>query len=122
MRLQSRQQFCPISHTLVLNSHNGEFVGHLVDISESGLKMLHYSPFVKDEYLQLLLKIHKDDTVQFAVDATCRWSGRSDDDSYFMGGFYLPQPSIEFVSMVGELNRQRVGVSPADSALAFMSA
>lgn len=122
MRQQSRQPFCPISHTLVLNSHNGEFVGHLVDVSESGLKMLHYTPFVKDEQLELLLKINKDDTVQFVVGATCKWCGRSDDDSYFMGGFYLPRPSIEFVSMVGELHRQRVGASPANSAQVFMSA
>ncbi len=116
MRHQNRQQFRSLFQAKVSNSRNGSLIGYALDISESGLKVISESPFVPEERLHMLIQVRGNEIAQFDLDATCKWSGTSEDTGYFEGGFCLDHPPMAFASMVEAL---RNGREPNEEKMRF---
>jgi hypothetical protein len=107
MRHQNREQFRFLFQVKVSNPRNGSLIGYVGNVSESGLKILSYSPFVQEERLRLCMTVPEGESMQFDLDATCKWSGNNSNLGYFEGGFCLDQPSATFASMVEGLRNRR---------------
>ena len=109
MRYQSRLQFRSMFRVKVIDPKTGALIGYVGDVSETGLKLMSDKAFAAGDQLPLRLRmrINENETLQFDLEVTCRWSGSNAKTGYFEAGFILEQPSAEFTLMVEKMRIQR---------------
>jgi hypothetical protein len=109
MRYQSRLQFRSIFRVKVIDPKSGALIGYVGDVSETGLKLLSDAAIEVGTLmpLRLRMRVKEDETLQFDLMVTCRWSGVNAKTGYFEAGFILEQPSAEFTLMVEKMRIQR---------------
>lgn len=109
MRYQSRLQFRSIFRVKVIDPKTGALIGYVGDVSETGLKLLSDTALEVGAHipLRLRMRVKEDETLQFDLNVTCRWSGVNAKTGYFEAGCILEEPSAEFTLMVANMRIQR---------------
>jgi hypothetical protein len=109
MRNISRIEFRSLFRVKVIDPQTGSLVGYVGDVSENGLKVLTDSPYTPGDRvpMRLRMRVREDETLQFDLIVSCRWSGTNFKTGYFEAGFVLEEPSAEFTLMVERMRIQR---------------
>jgi hypothetical protein len=124
MRYQSRLQFRSIFRVKVINPKTGALIGYVGDVSETGLKLLSDTAMEVGAPmpLRLRMRVKEDETLQFDLNVTCRWSGVNAKTGYFEAGCILEEPSAEFTLMVANMRIQRGETDNGDAETLHLNA
>jgi len=109
MRYQSRLLFRSIFRVKVIDPFTGALIGYVGDVSEHGLRVLSDKPYSQGAYvsLRMRMRLREEETLQFDLFVSCRWTGTNTKTGYFEAGFILERPSDEFTVMVEKMRIQR---------------
>ena len=87
------------------NRNNGQIMGHLVDISASGLRVVSQIPFVEKKSYPLRIELpqQNNNTIAVSIDAVCVWCKQSQKDGPYEAGFHIELVSPKDLSMIESL-------------------
>ncbi len=98
----------PASKTLeVYDIHKKAILGHIIDLSQSGMKLLSVSPTrVHHTYFcKIILEKQINGVKEISVDADCRWCRKNDEMGMYNSGYTLTFPTQKDARLVEEILR-----------------
>lgn len=92
-----RQRWYLIFYLRVFNQDTGELLGHVIDISTTGLMLISDRPLAAGQHYRLQLDVPKDDGPheQVTLEAHSLWCHRDINPSFYATGFTITQASAE---------------------------
>lgn len=102
-----------IYHLRVFDRDTGELLGHIADVSDSGVMIVNEEPIELGKDFNLWLEIPGEDggREKMSVRARSIWSARDSNPQFQKTGFYLEDTSEEIIAairlMVEEFGRTR---------------
>ena len=105
---QEKREYARYSVTFYLEAYDQRteaLLGHVVDISLGGIKVLSQQPIAVHQQLTLILKAALETGKQCQVKATahCVWSREDDNQGYYLAGFKFFSLSKESKELINTI-------------------
>ncbi len=93
----------------VFDDESGELIGHLVDLTVSGLQLVSREEIATGRNVNLRMSLPEECCLgrQVVFQAECMWSGPDVNPEFYVAGFSVPELSLEiralFTDMIGQI-------------------
>jgi len=86
----------------VINEETQEVIGHLVDLTVQGLRLISEKPVNPDAIflLRLVLPVEIDGTMEFSLPAISRWCTKDNISGFYNAGFEFRKVPLKTVRLI----------------------
>jgi len=94
-----------IYYLRIFDQDTDSLLGHLVDITTEGIKMVSEEsiPFKKDFRLKMEVPLKGTETEEVLFDARSMWSQKDTNPDFYATGFRLEKPNMETIKVIQAL-------------------